>query len=295
MTTIEIFETGNKAEIPSSWDEMTSKQVRGIFRLADESLMAGASPLEFSIRALYFLLGLKFSRRDAVYVSLSGEEPTKLDENIYLLCDRCLGFLFADGDKAQLGFDSVRNPMRKVRVGMYKLIGPADLLQDLTFGEFRLASAALNAFFKSGDIADMDECIAYLYRRPYQMENKAGRFVRPITNSGFGIDMEIAGRMQPWQKNLIMMWFASCLRCLQTKVVTVDGEDIDMALLFAGEESKGGPAFGWNDLLIEVAKQQAIGTVEQVDAQPLFTVLAIMWHNYKENKRYDESRSHSSQ
>lgn len=290
MTKIEIYETGRSVEIPFSWDEMTPEQIQDVFILYTDAQEKGLSPLEFSISVLYYLLDLWFSTGDAIFVKAHGDRITKFEENIYNLCDQCLGFLFADGDTAQLGFDSVVNPLPSVRIGCHRLIGPADLLQDLSFGEFRQASAALNSFFNTKDPSDMDECLAFLYRRHSWKENKAGRKVRDETNSSFPKDKALAGRMRPWQKNLALTWFASCLKYLQSKTVTIDGEDIDMSLLFSGGGSSDtGPAFGWNDLLVETAKQQAVGTVEEVDKQPLFTILAIMWHNYKENKRYEEN------
>ena len=63
MTEIEIYGTGRKGFIPSSWDEMNAVQVQGVFRIFDECMRKGASTLEFTIRILYFLLNLKPSRR----------------------------------------------------------------------------------------------------------------------------------------------------------------------------------------------------------------------------------------
>ena len=70
------------------------------------------------------------------------------------------------------------------------------------------------------------------------------------------------------------------------------GEDIDMGRLYSGEGTeKGEFAFSWNDLLIEVAKEQSIGSMERVDEEPLYSVFVIMWHNYKERKRLERRSS----
>ena len=71
--------------------------------------------------------------------------------------------------------------------------------------------------------------------------------------------------------------------------VCIDGEIIDMRLLFSGDGEPSGPSFGWSDLLVEIAKEQSLGTMEQVEEQPLFTIIGIMWHNYKERKRYEQN------
>lgn len=97
-----------------------------------------------------------------------------------------------------------------------------------------------------------------------------------------------ASRLKGWQKNLVMMWFAACLKYLQSGVLEIDGEEIDLSRLFAGDDKHSGVSFGWNDLLVEVAKENTLGNIDRVDEEPLFSVLSIMWHNYKERKRNEQ-------
>ena len=59
MTEIEIYGTGRKGLIPSSWDEMSAEQIQGVFRIYDECTRQGLSTLDFSVRVLYFFLRLK--------------------------------------------------------------------------------------------------------------------------------------------------------------------------------------------------------------------------------------------
>lgn len=278
MNTVEIYETGKLAEIPSSWNEMPPKQVQGVFRLFDRCVRKGLSPLDFNVRALYFLMGVRRTLRGA---------DGRLAENVYLLCERTLGFLFA-GENAGLSFDSVANPLPVARSGIRRLHGPADLLQDLTFGEFRHASAAVNRFFRTHDVADLDECIAFLYRIRSLRANRAGRRVPDVGQRDAGLHIRRASRLKGWRKNLIMMWFSSCLNYLQTGTLEIDGEEVDLPRLFEGDGSPSGMAFGWNDLLVEVAKEGTLGNIARVDEEPLFSVLSIMWHNYKERKRNEK-------
>ncbi len=288
MTTIEIFETGHKVEIPASWDEMTPLQVCRVFQLFEDCVNAGKSPLEFNVRVLYYFLGLEITAWEVGAAAADKDAVTRRDENLYSLCERCLGWLF-DAESSRLSFDSVRNPLPEVKVGFSRLIGPGDMLHDLTFGEFRHASSALNTFFGSHDAGDLDECIAFLYRRPSLKENRAGRRVRPVASGRFADDARVVAGLESWQKNLIMMWFAACLKYLQEEKVCIDGEIIDMRLLFSGDGESSGPSFGWSDLLVEIAKEQSLGTMEQVEEQPLYTIISIMWHNYKERKRYEQN------
>ncbi len=287
MNTIEVFETGKTVRIPGSWSEMTPRQVREVFRLFERCLRRGESPLDFNVRVLWMLLGVRRTFRGWLADIFKGDLGSMRDENVYRMCERCLGFLFSE-ESAALAFDSVANPMPSARSGLVWLHGPGDLLQDLTFGEFRHASAAVNRFFRSRDVADLDECIAFLYRRRSRKANRAGRMVPDVDQRNARRHIHRASRLKGWRKNLVMMWFSACLKYLQTGVLEVDGEEIDLSRLFAGDGSHSGVSFGWNDLLVEVAKENTLGNIDRVDEEPLFSVLSIMWHNYKERKRNEQ-------
>lgn len=293
MTKIEFCEHDGthvrNAEIPSEWDEMTAAQVRFVARRYDAYVQGEISALRLNVEILYNLLGLKFRAPEG-----TDEQKSKVYQNIYALCEKSLSFLFEkEGDgPMRLTFKSVQNPMPTVRGGRARtslLIGPASLLQDLTFGEFRQASAALNSFFQSSEMSDLDECIAFLYRPRSMHANRAGRKVKPVDPAGFGKDVETASHIEPWQKTLIMLWFASCINYLQTGSLRLNGEDVDLALLFSGGNAKG-PAFTWNDLLVQIARDQTIGNLDRVDEEPLISILSIMWTNYKEGKRNEQAQ-----
>lgn len=286
MNTIEVFETGKVVQVPGSWSEMTPKQVRGVFRIFERCLRRGESPLDFNVRVLWMLLGVRRTVKGWFTDIFNGSSSVR-DENVYRMCETFLGFLFSE-ESAALTFDSVANPMPVVRSGLVRLYGPGELLQDLTFGEFRHASAAINRFFRSREPEDLDECIAFLYRRRCRKANRAGRMVPDVDQRNARGHIHRASRLKGWQKNLVMMWFAACLKYLQSGVLEINGEEVDLSKLFAGDEKSSGISFGWNDLLVEVAKENTLGNIDRVDEEPLFSVLSIMWHNYKERKRNEQ-------
>ena len=286
MNTIEVFETGKVVQVPGSWREMTPEQVRGVFRIFERCLRRGESPLDFNVRVLWMLLGVRRTVKGWFTDIFNGSSSVR-DENVYRMCETFLGFLFSE-ESAALTFDSVANPMPVVRLGLVRLYGPGELLQDLTFGEFRHASAAINRFFRSREPEDFDECIAFLYRRRCRKANRAGRMVPDVDQRNARGHIHRASRLKGWQKNLVMMWFAACLKYLQSGVLEINGEEVDLSKLFAGDEKSSGISFGWNDLLVEVAKENTLGNIDRVDEEPLFSVLSIMWHNYKERKRNEQ-------
>lgn len=286
MNTIEVFETGKVVQVPGSWSEMTPEQVRGVFRIFERCLRRVESPLDFNVRVLWMLLGVRRTVKGWFADIFNGSSSVR-DENVYRMCETFLGFLFSE-ESAALTFDSVANPMPVVRSGLVRLYGPGELLQDLTFGEFRHASAAINRFFRSHEPEDLDECIAFLYRRRCRKANRAGRMVPDVDQRNARGHIHRASRLKGWQKNLVMMWFAACLKYLQSGVLEINGEEVDLSKLFAGDEKSSGISFGWNDLLVEVAKENTLGNIDRVDEEPLFSVLSIMWHNYKERKRNEQ-------
>lgn len=286
MNTIEVFETGKVVQVPGSWREMTPEQVRGVFRIFERCLRRGESPLDFNVRVLWMLLGVRRTVKGWFTDIFNGSSSVR-DENVYRMCETFLGFLFSE-ESAALTFNSVANPMPVVRSGLVRLYGPGELLQDLTFGEFRHASAAINRFFRSHEPEDLDECIAFLYRRRCRKANRAGRMVPDVDQRNARGHIHRASRLKGWQKNLVMMWFAACLKYLQSGVLEINGEEVDLSKLFAGDEKSSGISFGWNDLLVEVAKENTLGNIDRVDEEPLFSVLSIMWHNYKERKRNEQ-------
>lgn len=263
MNKVEIFEIGQTVEVPSSWNEMTSEQIQFVFKTFDYCVKHKKSPLEFNIRVLYYLLGIRPSPFKVITLS------EMFAENVYRLCDSLLEFMFKDSEQtANLSFDSIENPLPYIKIGFKKYSGLSSLLVNMTFGNFRRAATALNTFFISKDENDLNECIAYLYKLPSPRK---------------------ASRLPSWQKNLIMLWFSACIQYLQTGIVEIDGEKVNMSLLF-GDDEKENSSYGynWNDILIEIAKEQTIGPIDRVDEEPLFSIFALMWHNYKERKHYEK-------
>lgn len=286
MTELEFYGSGKKVRLPSSWNEMSAEQIRFVFRTYEECRRKGASPLDFNVRVLYHLLGIR--RRLP-----SWRLTETLCENVYRLCEQCLGFLFDDsGSRLALSFKGIDNPLPVIRVGWFcRLYGPGTLCQDLTFGEFRLASAALNRFFKTSDPSDLDECIRHLYRPAARQLNLAGRRVRPLGPDGSPSELKRVARIPSWQKNLVMCWFSACLEHLQKEKIILSGEEIEMSLLFSGdsEKVKATESFTWTDLLVQIARDGSVGNMDRVDREPLFSIIHIMWSNYKENKRYEKT------
>ena len=114
MTTIEIPMIGAAISIPSSWEELSPKQVCHIIKLYDKSLRLEWSLLDFNVRVLYYLMGMKYNARSIRWEKLAPKRfVAERNANIYMLCEKCLGFLFKEDDKKNvtLDFSSVVNSL----------------------------------------------------------------------------------------------------------------------------------------------------------------------------------------
>ena len=285
MTEVRFEDKGkikSSVNIPSAWDEMTPEQIRYVFMEYEKYSKGEISFQQLKILTIYKLMGLRKPTGRALV-------PTAI-ENLARLSGMA-DFMFKESESgaAALTFDAIYNPLPTVYAGSRVLVGPSAACSDLTFGEFRNASMALNLFFETGEDVHLDECIAYLYRPRSYKPNKAGRCVKPVESLTFQEETQRAASLAGWQKTLIMMWFSSVIGFLQTGSLTISGETVDMAALFAAGGQSKGPAATWNDALIQISKEGSMGDIDQVDAQPLMLILLHMWVNHKEAKRYEDS------
>ena len=288
MTKIDFVNESNgrtsfSVNIPERWDEFPAQIVRFIFEKYEQVMSGELTPEMLQVLTIYKLIGIRRERPSHL-----ASRDAAIIENVDAIRAR-LQFMFDYPEKSdfpRLTFNSIQNPLPTIRVKNRTWFGPATLCQDLTFGEFRNGALALNMFFKTEDIGNLDECIAHIYRPGSMTVNKAGRKVKPVNPGSFEDEIKAVHQIPSWQKNLIMLWFSSCIGFLQSGNIVLGGEDVDMKLLFSsGDDNSGGPAATWNDLLMQISKEGTLGNMEEVDAAPLMVVLLNMWSNYKENKR----------
>ena len=291
MHTIEIKERNISFKLPSNWAEMTHQQIKDVMKEYFLSIEKGFSPLSFNINILYYLANIDRSWKAIRNDNIHPEFQEQHTSNIILICEQCLEWITEDEDGIpRITFDLIENILPEIAVNNTKLIGPADLLQDLTFAEYRQSINAYNSFVKSQNIDDLDELLVFLYREETDKPNLAGRRVVDISDDNFPRLLNRVKKIPSWQKNLILLWFTNCIKVLQTGTINVDGEDINLSLLFSESDNTKAYSSTWNDLVIQIAKERIVGNRDQVDAQPLYSIFAIMWHNFKDWKNNEKSR-----
>lgn len=127
----------DRADLPQSWDDLSSKQLATTCELLEAQL-----PIYARIERL---LGVLFNIQE-------GYLHTSLDEAV-----EAVGFLLEPTTRTL-------PPFSKYRLGMSSLYPPSTRLGNSTFGEFITADAAFMKYAKTGDEAHLNKLCACLYR-----------------------------------------------------------------------------------------------------------------------------------
>ncbi len=139
MNQVEI--DGKTYSMPSTWNELTRKQILFVSRLFQGQL----SMVDFKLRALFDFLSVKSKVIKRIH-----------PEDAYFLCES-LDFLFKE-------VTLTKNLLPVIGTGWRKWVGPSDAMMNCTFGEFTMANSLLDAFYKTNEPKYLDEMVAVLYR-----------------------------------------------------------------------------------------------------------------------------------
>ena len=197
-------------------------------------------------------------------------------EKRLLLIDRLAGTLDwmwreeTEGDHRwiSLTFDSTQNLLPEWK----DLRGPQSHGADLTFGEFRAATAAMNLYTEDHLPSDLLALVAVLYRRP----GSDGKRL-PFDTDELPQYMKAAQGMPDWLQWGVYAWFASFCEYLLTGQFVIDGQTVSFTPVF-GRRDKDGPRpsgqdLGLNSILYTVAESGVFGTAADTDRAPLLRVL----------------------
>ena len=125
-----------------------------------------------------------------------------------------------------LTYDSTVNLLPKVG----PLLGPASHGADLTFGEFRAATAAMNLYDRSHEDNDLLALCAVLYRPAQKLKGVFRR--EPFDADRLPVLMARAAMIQPYLRWGIYAWFAYFCQYLYTGTFLIDGQEVCFAPVF---------------------------------------------------------------
>lgn len=152
------------------------------------------------------------------------------------------------------------------------LRGPASHGADLTFGEFRCATAAMNLYTTDHYESDLLALTATLYRTP----GTGGRRI-PFCRDNMPGYMRDAVKMPGWMQWGVYVWFAYFCEYLLSGCFVIDGQEVTFAPVFSRREldapRSSAQDLGLNSILYTVAESGVFGTADDTDRTPLLRVL----------------------
>lgn len=169
------------------------------------------------------------------------------------------------------------------------LRGPMSHGADLTFGEFRHATAAVNKYNAGHDPIDLQALCAILYRPAI---NKRGCIMRePFREQYMSRYMGLVSDMPEWMQWGIYAWFAYFCQYLFTGTFIIDGLELCFAPVFdrhrKSPDAQPGiiQNLGMNSVLYSVAESGVFGNVDATDDTLL---LRVMMKLLDDKQRADE-------
>lgn len=279
MNRIDIPEVGYTGLVPASHAEMTRPQVLYVMRQIHDLKRGVITLSEFRVRCLYRLLGVVTSARSVRRARMHPDEITLRAEQVTLLAEQLLGFLFVERNESLLpAYDCIVNHLPVLRIGRRRLVGPSDGLVDLSFGELIAADADLLRYTTTRDEQYVDQMIARIYRRPGPMQ-PSGRRIEPFDTERTPFYARLIRRLPAWQKQLILLWYAACVHNLQHGTFFVNGREVSFEPLFAGTDTDGN-SLGWLSVQFDLAEKRIFGGMEATARTNVIDVLALLL-NYK--------------
>lgn len=297
MHQIHIHDKGKTVYLPASWEDCTPSQLNYILPLSFLVVSGHMDVHEFTVRVFSRFTGLKQGPNSYFMRKLRPLQAQNVSAMISQLSEQLCSWPFQeltspDSDEVQLelALNTPVNLLPVIEVGGSKLFGPADLISDLTFSEFRVAVREMEqhiSFSKDPDLQTdamvaLDRFISVLYRMADPQTGKKKKF----TPDSVSEHQSIVSKIPLWKKNTILLWFSYCINYIQSEDVVIDGHTINLSVLFpkstgsAATEKKG---IGWAGLLFDVSKEGPFGHVDKTDKVGLFDILLYLYKNHQDN------------
>jgi len=256
----QIVIDGKSFSSPSSWNELTQKQLLFVSRLFHGQL----TMIDFKLRALFN------------FISITPTVKIRLHpEDTYFLCET-LDFLF---EKVSL----TRNLLPILKTGWRTYLGPSDAMKNCTFGEFTIANSLLDSFTSTKDQKYLDEMVAILYRpkkwfwfiRKNFTDKQDAR--KNFVNRSLKKRCQMMASLDYYEKYSVFLFFSGVLNSLPELYPYVYQQQGDSS----GEDN------GWASLIISLADGKTDdNSLETIMNSNLYNVLIGLNKKAKEYHEY---------
>lgn len=266
----------DKYLLPSSWDEMSTKDLMtlsslfliskdryGILLKLALSILGMRVALRYSLCApdrLYFL-------RDSHNYSAPHYFIRKGFRKLYLVnaqqmaaLTNTLSYIFTENTINPL---LKINPFPELRLCFYRrLIGPADGLTNITLAEFITAEIEREAWENRKSLYHMHRFLAVLWR-PFSTNHHEGDPRAPLNQDTIQSRSKQISRLKPEIKQLMVWFYMGCLSFLQQKFDKV----------FSTDEHSNTSSFDGFMNLVNLLAKEDLSKFENVRESPLYDAL----------------------
>ena len=301
MNVLELPERDIRIDIPSHWDEMSPEQIKYCLKQAYFASLDIISVPEARLRVFYYLADIEVDSQSIRWARIQSPNIVQ-DKNskVFLLAEQLCSFLFSPGQggRYEINYDTVINHFPVIKAGGQVLHGPASLLSDLTFAEFRTAIEEMEEYFSTKAEIHLSRMIACLYRPMrkdwdsfQESDNFDGKMREPFNRARLDANALYTAKIGAVDRTAFLLWFTYSLNYLQTQDLSISGRVINLSILFPqgkkrtadlAPELKGS---GWTGLLYVVAEQAVFGTIESTDKAGLFDILLYLYDKEIENQK----------
>jgi len=289
MHTVEI---ANKKTItfPEHLGEFTNAQYVAFCKLL---LLYNANAMsfhEFRVKLLYKLMNMTHSSR-----KLTQQEQEKRNENVYrlsLLINNMFTEKEANGNTIKtINLTFVDNKIPQFTHNHITYYGPDNALLNISFDEFLAAISSYNSFNKSKHEHDLNQLVAALYRpkKPDTehnlLTNYEGDIRQPFYNTNVSKRAKELATLDPAVKLGIKLFFEACINYITNATsVNVQGNDIDLTVLFKGKATKD-KGIGMLNVLFSLAETNVFGDKEKTGKERYWTILLKLYQNHIDAER----------
>lgn len=299
MHSIEIAETCTKAEIPSSWGELSNKQFDYVLKKALDVEANHITMLDFRIHIVFYFLEIKYSPISRVKDRFLTDNQLEEKYRNILELSKLVDFIFVEKldkktKKKSLEFDftSVKNFIPALIIKKKIFYGPADAITNISFAEYRQACTHYLAFAENKTEDELNKLVSCLYRPERENFKNASKQVdfdghrREKFNPHIVLQRVAIFKKVPFhQRFAIYLWFKNCLNFLNQGTITVEGNDICLEILYNKSADSKPDGLGNAGTLFRMADEGTFGSIRETDETGLYDILLKL---YQMKKDYDE-------
>ena len=285
MKRVTIIELNKDFEIPESWQELTDKQVRFVFREYCAARRHKDMGVFWGRMLDCFLLAPLSPPKGGRWLATGSRRAKRWSPYSKELAEVLFSFLFrVTGKGLEIDFTETKNFLPKLKIGCPDFVGPKDNLSGITFEEFEKANMYLNEYF-GGDAESIYHFVACLYRP------EGEKFDEDLIEKNAALIKSSC--KEAWKLEMIMLWYCNCSRQIHTEDIYYNGNIVNFSVLFKNPEGNDDQPetknnLGWLPILSNFAEKGIFGNLEQTRKADLYDLLALMLNKHQENKRHED-------